>query len=219
MDLLIIGSSGHAKVIIDIVRSEGRHRIVGLLDDMRPVGEETLGIPILGSVADLPMLMERTGAHHGVIAIGDNAGRMEVAARIAEHAPDFNFVSVVHPSAIIGSDVRIMAGTVVMPGVIINASCSIGAHCILNTGASVDHDCTLGDHVSIAPGAVLGGRCRIDSGTAIGMSASILQGIVVGAHCVIGAGAVVIQNVPDLQLAFGIPAKCVRTRQAGERYL
>ncbi len=219
MDLLIIGSSGHAKVIIDIVAAEGRHRVIGLLDDKRPAGEETLGIPVLGRIDQLNEVMDRTNARHGVIAVGDNGGRMRVAEYIADHMPGFSFVHLLHPSALLGSDVSIMPGTVVMPGAIINASSHIGPHCIINTGASVDHDCALSSFVSIAPGAVLGGRCQVGSGTAIGMNAALVQGIIVGTHCVIGAGSVVLENVPDLHVAVGVPAKCIRTRLVGEPYL
>jgi FlaA1/EpsC-like NDP-sugar epimerase len=56
-NIIIIGSSGHAKVIIDIVISQGRYQIVGLLDPYRNIGEITLGYPILGKEEDLPKLV------------------------------------------------------------------------------------------------------------------------------------------------------------------
>ncbi len=219
MDILIIGSSGHAKVVIDIVRAEGKHRVLGLLDDQRAPGEETLGVPVLGAVEKIHEIMQRTGATHGLIAVGDNGGRMKVSAKIADRVPGFTYVTAVHPSAVIGSQVMIAPGTVVMPGAIINAGTTVGNHCIINTNASVDHDCSLGGFVSIAPGAALGGHCQIGSGTAVGLNAGIVQGITVGTHCVIGAGALVLESVPDLHVAIGVPAKCVRTRLVGEPYL
>ena len=39
-NIVVIGSSGHAKVIIDIVEQEGRYRITGLLDRYRGLAEE-----------------------------------------------------------------------------------------------------------------------------------------------------------------------------------
>ena len=48
-NIAIVGSSGHARVIIDIVQQEKKFNIVGLLDRFRNVGEHVLGYPILGN--------------------------------------------------------------------------------------------------------------------------------------------------------------------------
>ena len=47
--LFIIGSSGHAKVIIDIIMKEKKYKIVGLIDDFKKAG-----ITVLGVSADSP---------------------------------------------------------------------------------------------------------------------------------------------------------------------
>jgi len=41
-NIAIIGSSGHAKVIIDIVRQQGRFNIAGLIDPFEDVGKMAL---------------------------------------------------------------------------------------------------------------------------------------------------------------------------------
>ncbi|MEC4769405.1 hypothetical protein [Burkholderia cenocepacia] len=35
-NIVIVGSSGHAKVVIDVVEQAGRYRIAGLIDSFRP---------------------------------------------------------------------------------------------------------------------------------------------------------------------------------------
>ncbi len=219
MDILLIGSSGHAKVIIDIVRCQGTYTVRGLLDDQRAKGERTMDVPVLGRIDELPAIMRTTGIEHGIIAVGDNDARMHIAERIKQLATQFHFVTAVHPRATIASDVVLGAGTVVMAGVTVNPSVVVGAHCILNTNCSIDHDRLLGDCVSVAPGANLGGGGSFGNGSAVGMNACVLQKVNIGRHCVIGAGAVVLQDVPDLHVAVGVPAKCVRTRRIGEPYL
>jgi len=42
--------------------------------------------------------------------------------------------SVIHPSALLGTDVEIGAGTLLAPGVIVNTGARIGEDVILNTG-------------------------------------------------------------------------------------
>ena len=50
--IVIIGSSGHAKVIIDIIEQEGKFNIIGLIDNSNGVGEFVLGYKILGEDKD-----------------------------------------------------------------------------------------------------------------------------------------------------------------------
>lgn len=219
MDILLIGSSGHAKVIIDIVHCQGQHVLRGLLDDQRAQGEATMDVPVLGRIDELPEIMARTGIQHGIIAVGDNGARISIAERIQKLAPHFRFVTAVHPKATVAGDVVIGPGTVIMAGATINPSVVVGAHCILNTNCSIDHDRVLEDFVSVAPGANLGGGGGVGIGSAVGMNASVLQKVNIGSHCVIGAGAVVLEDVPDLHVALGVPAKCVRARRIGEPYL
>lgn len=60
-NLLIMGSSGHAKVVIDIFEKQKSHNILGLLDDFRNVNEETLGYKVIGGLKDLNNLNSEFG--------------------------------------------------------------------------------------------------------------------------------------------------------------
>ncbi|AOR67904.1 transferase [Burkholderia stabilis] len=218
-NIVIVGSSGHAKVVIDIVEQAGRYRIAGLIDAFRPRGEETLGYAVLGTERDLPQLIDTHGLAGVLVAIGDNHARETVTATLAALAPGLPCVSAVHPSACIGKASTIGAGTVVMAGAVINPCCTIGEGCIVNTNASLDHDGVMEDFSSLAPGVVTGGNCRIGQGAAVGLGAMLRHRIAVGEHSVVGAGAVVLRDVAPYTVAYGNPARRVRDRAAGERYL
>ena len=97
-------------------------------------------------------------------------------------------------------------------GRIVQTGSQIGDNVVLNTGASVDHDCDIRDGVQLAPGVVLGGRVRIDSLSFVGIGATIINRIVVGRNCLIGAGAVVVRDIPDHSVAYGVPARVIRQR-------
>ena len=200
--LIIIGSSGHAKSVIDVVEKIGTHRIVGLIDPVRLAGETVIGYPILGNEDRLPSLVAAESVTDCVVAIGDNFTRAAVADRVRALVPALRFALAVHPSAQVGRDVTLGEGCVVMAGVAINACSRIGRLCILNTASSVDHDCTLGDNASIAPGARLGGNVRLGAFAAIGIGAVVSHGVHVGEHSVIGAGAAVVEPVGAFQVAF-----------------
>lgn len=218
-NIVVIGSSGHAKVIVDIVQQEGRYNITGLLDRFRSVGEQTLGYPILGKEEDLPELVKVHALKGAIVAIGDNFIRSKVAARIKGISPDLPFVCAIHPKASIATEVSIGEGTVVMAGASINPCSSVGRFCILNTNSSLDHDSILEDFASLAPGATTGGNCRIGQYSAISIGTVLIHGIHIGEQTVIGAGSLVMKSIESFVVAYGTPAKAIRNRTPGDKYL
>lgn len=218
-DILIIGSSGHAKVAIDAIEKRGRYKIFGLIDDFRNVGEMTLDYKVLGGQNDIAALAQRHPISGVFIAIGDNGLRAKVSQGIAKALPEIEFVTAIHPSAIIGKDCAIGKGSIVMAGVVINPSCRIGNFCIVNTNASLDHDSLMEDFSSLAPKVAAGGNCVIGSYSAIGIGSSLFHKIRIGEHTVVGAGSVVSRDLPSFSVCYGVPAKKIRDRKLGERYL
>lgn len=218
-NIVIIGSSGHAKVIIDIVQQEGKYKIAGLLDRHRKVDEQTLGYRVLGKEEDLPDLVNVHSLKGAIVAIGDNFIRSKVAARIREICPDLPFVRAIHPKASIATDVTIGEGVVIMAGVSINPCSSVGRFCILNTNCSLDHDSTMEDFASLAPGATTGGNCRIGKYSAISIGAVLIHGVHIGEQSVIGAASLVMKPIESFVVAYGTPAKVIRNRRPGDKYL
>ena len=217
--VLIIGSSGHAKVVIDIFEKEGKYEIAGLIDDFRNKGEETLGYKIIGNESDLPDLHLKNPNWKLFIAIGDNWVRHNVVNRIIDKIPDIEFASAIHPSAQIGKDVKIGKGVAIMAGAIVNSNSTIGDFTIINTKASLDHDGEMQPFSSLAPNATCGGNVSVGAFSAISISATIKHGISIGSHTIIGAASVLLKSCGDHLILYGCPAKEIRKREVGDRYL
>jgi len=218
-NIVIIGSSGHAKVIIDIVQQEGKYKIVGLLDSYNKVGASTLGYRVLGTEEDLPELINIHSLKGILIAIGDNFVRSKLVTRVRELCPELSFVCAVHPKASIAADVSIAEGTVIMAGVSINPCCFVGRFCILNTNSSLDHDSIMSNFASLAPGATTGGGCQIGEYSAISIGAVLNHGVHVGEQSIVGACSLVMKPVESFVVAYGVPAKKIRNRKPGDKYL
>ncbi len=215
----VIGCSGHARVVIDVLESEDRCHIIGLLDTYKTFGTEVLGYEVLGTDEDLPALLAADIIDSAIVAIGDNWVRSQMVARIRKVAPLLRFVSVIHPSAHVAREVTIGEGTVIMPGVVVNTCSRIGKFCILNTNSSLDHDCIMGDYSSLAPRAVTGGGVTIGAFSSIAIGAVVSHEINIGEHTVIGAGSTVVKDIPDSVVAYGTPARVVRRRNYDDTYL
>lgn len=218
-NIIIFGSSGQAKVIVDIIEKQNEFNIIGLIDDFKDKGELFLGYEILGKSKNLPKLISKYKVDAGIIAIGDNWTRGNVAEEVRRIAPNFKFASVIHPSAQIGNDVSIGNGTVVVAGAIINSGSTVGAHCIINTNSSIDHDCKIANFASIAPGATLAGHVNLGSYSAVCVGANVINDLSVGEHTIIGSGATVVTDILDYVVALGTPARAIRKRKAGDKYL
>ena len=52
---------------------------------------------------------------------------------------------------------------------------------------------------------------RIKFGSGIAVNVTLLPGAVIGRECIIGASSLVTKDVPDFSIAFGVPAKAVKT--------
>lgn len=194
---ILLGGSGHAKVIIDCIRASGGE-IVGILDDGIESGVKVLGVPVLGKIADYTAYSN----HSFVVAIGNNAIRCKIAENV-----NVKWATVVHPSAVISDYATVGEGTVVMPNVTINADTVIGKHCIINTGAVVEHDNTLEDYVHVAPNATLGGTVTVGEGTHVGIGACVKNNISICRDCTIGAGAAVVKDITQSGVYAGVPAR------------
>jgi sugar O-acyltransferase (sialic acid O-acetyltransferase NeuD family) len=208
-DVIVVGASGHAKVVIDIIERVGRQRIVGLVD-REGTGHRIWDYDVLGTTDALPAIAARMGVSGYVLGVGSNSVRRRVTELMGEEAFEMTLFSAVHPSAVLGREVEIGAGTVVMAGATVNASCRIGRGCVINTGASLDHDGVMEDYSSLAPGAVVGGGCHIGPEAWIGIGATIVQQIRVGARATVGAGSTVLRDVDPDVVVIGTPARIKR---------
>jgi acetyltransferase EpsM len=207
--LVIWGASGHARVVADIVRLSGYFHIVGFLDSIDPgrKGTEFSGATILGGQEQLELL-RRADIRHVVLGIGDCRARISLAGIVRQAG--FELATAIHPNATIAEDVQLGVGTVIMAGAVVNPGSRVGENVIVNTSSSVDHDCVIEDGVHVGPGAHLGGGVSVGEGTWVGIGAIIKDKVKIGRDSIIGAGAVVLQDIPDGVVAFGIPAKVIR---------
>lgn len=198
--LVIIGAGGYGKVIVDNALKNGYTDIIFVDDNLTG---ECMGIPIVGTCAEIEKL--NNGKTDFVIAIGDNFTRKIIAERY-----NVNWVTLVHPCALISVNVSIGIGTVIMANTVINAGARIGNHCILNTASVIEHDNTISDYVHISPKVALGGTVNIGACTHIGIGANVINNINICGGCVVGAGATVVQNIEAKGTYVGVPARKVK---------
>lgn len=192
--LIIIGASGHGKVVADIAQLNGYEDIV-FLDDNESVNE-CAGFPVVGKTAEAP---------DGEVFVA--VGNQEIRKRLMDFYKDWHLPTLIHPNAVVAKDVKIGLGTVVMAGSVINPGSRIGKGVIVNTSSSIDHDCEVGDYCHISVGSHLCGTVVVGEGTWIGAGTTVSNNINICGGCVIGAGAVIIKDITEPGTYVGVPAR------------
>ena len=200
--VIVIGASGHGKVVADIVVRRG-DTLLGFLDDNKALPPEISGIPILGKLADYAKYKDASF----VVGIGSSAIREKIVRQLA----DVRWYTAIHPSAVISTlDTYIGAGSVIMANAVINPSAHVGEHSIINTSAVVEHDNYVGDFSHISVGVRLGGTVSVGSFTWVGIGATVSNNVSICDHCMIGAGAVIIRDIKESGTYVGVPARKIK---------
>ncbi len=209
----IIGAGGLARGAAEALRSSGRV-VAGVVAKDAETAQWFDGAVVPEEV----FLTGKTGMT-AIVAIGDNALRIDVVKRYREAVPDLQWTNAIHRTADISVTAEVGEGVIILAGAIISANAVIGRHVVVYTGCVIEHDCLIGDYASFGPAAALGGGVRIGDASFIGLGARIGHGKSIGADTVVGIGSVVVGNLPDGVIAYGTPCKAVRARKRGDRYL
>lgn len=198
--VVVIGAGGHAKVLISTLTACGVSVAAVGDDDETKWGMDVQGIRV-GRV-------ERELGGRGMVGIGDNARRREMARALS-----LEWQTVVHPSAYVHPSAKLGRGTAILAGAIVQPDAVIGDHVIVNTGATVDHDCVVEDYAHLAPGVHLAGSVRVGEGAFLGIGSVVSPGVKIGRWATLGAGAVAIRDVADGVVAVGVPARALEVQR------
>jgi sugar O-acyltransferase (sialic acid O-acetyltransferase NeuD family) len=210
LPVIVIGGGGHAKVLLSALKLAERN-VLGFVD-LNLALPPLLGIRHLGddnAVFTYPP--DGVNLVNGVGSLGSTTNHQNVYDRFVQK--QYQFATVIHPSAVVAPEVQIEDGVQICAGAIVQAGCRIGANVIVNTGARVDHDCIIDAHAHVAPGVTICGGVSVGSGAHVGAGATVIQGIHIGKGSVIGAGALVIRNIPPGLTVVGIPAASIAERR------
>ena len=213
MSWLIFGAGAQGRILLELVRAvHGSDEWLVVDDSPELQGQRLDGVSIVGR----DWLARRVDLvkARAVIAVGDNPVRLRLAGELG--AMGVPFGTLVHPAAVVAPSAVLSAGTVVLAGAVVQTGARVGLHVVINSGAIVEHDCTIEEGASISPGCCMAGRVRVGRGAFLGVGVTLGPRVEVGAGAIVGAGAVVTDDVPMNSLAYGVPARVVRSVDPGD---
>ncbi|MBM7661728.1 sugar O-acyltransferase (sialic acid O-acetyltransferase NeuD family) [Bacillus mesophilus] len=201
--LLIIGASGHGKVVADIALKMNKWQSIAFLDDNQNI-KLSMGLEVVGKS---DKAIEHINGWDIFVGVGNNATRKKIQERLETEGA--SIPTLIHPNTVIGEQVDIASGTAIMAGVVINCCTKIGKGCIINTSTSIDHDNTIEDYVHISPGSHLAGTVKVGQLTWLGIGTIVSNNVNIASGCKTGAGSVVVKDINETGTYIGVPVRRV----------
>jgi len=206
--ILIVGAGGFGREVLQWARDawpSACDRIAGFLSaDAHVLDGCDCGIRIVGSPdSHRPVV----GDVH-LLAIGVPYARRRVAEALLARGAEF--LTLVHPTAVLASSAQIGEGSIICPYSIVSDSARLGRFVAMNYHTSLGHDASAGDFAVLSPYATLGGHAHIEQDVFLGLHASVGPGKTVGARSKVSANSCVLASAPADSIVFGVPGRIGR---------
>jgi len=206
--ILIVGAGGFGREVLQWARDawpDDRYRIAGFLSADADILE--------GSACDLgivatPDTYEPAPGDKLLLAIGVPYARRQVAEALLARCAEF--LTLIHPTAIVALSARIGEGSILCPFALASDACQVGRFVLMNYHTSLGHDASAGDFAVLSPYATLGGNAHIEDDVFLGLHASVGPGKTVGARSKVSANSCVLSSAPCDSIVFGVPGKIGR---------
>lgn len=211
--IIIIGGKGNGTVVLstieDINRPNKEWEILGFLNDKET--EDIAGYPILGKI-NFPTVQKflkdsEVYFFYSLISVKLNFKHLSKLNNL--QIPLKRFATLIHPTAVISSNVEIGYGSCVSALACINEFSKIGnfvqiwPQVYLGTGVEMD------DFSYAAGKAYIGSYVKVKEGGYLGPSSSVLEFVQLKEWSLVGMGSVVIKDVEAYTKVVGNPVRVI----------
>ena len=206
--LIVYGAGEFGSLIANVISYYEDYKIAAYGDDSK----SNKNLFIDGSpIYDEKTLLEfadKNNIKNAISSIGNNFIRAEKYNLLKKAG--FNMISIVHPQALIDTNVNYGENVIIEMGTAIHTHSTIGNNVFLGGDALIGHHNKIGNHVLVGGNVSFGGSVIVEDYVSIGVGASIKPGVILGEGSVIGVGAAVIKDVDPGSIVVGVPAKPIK---------
>lgn len=204
--IILIGGGGHCISCIDVIQSENKFEIIGILDKHEKIGIAILGIPVIGTENDIPNLISKCKNY--LITVGQiksSVTRCRIYELVKKN--NGNLPVIISSRAYISCTAFIDEGSIIMHNALINSKVRIGKNCIINTGALIEHEAIIEDFCHVSTRAVVNGQVKIGKNSFLGSNSVIANNISLPDNIIVAAGACILKTPQVTGTYIGNPAK------------
>jgi len=202
--VIIVGAGGYGReayyIIQAINKVEPKYEVIGFLDDNSKALEgKKIDCHILGSVVDW------NPSDNEVYVMGIASPKTKEKIATILESKGAQFVTLIHPVALVNSDAIIGRGCVIGGRASVGALTRLGEFVHI-AGSMVGQDAVIGDF-STTTGFANITNAHLGKRVFVGSHAVILNGLSVGDDAYVCAGSIVFSKVKAGTKVFGCPAK------------
>ncbi|AOP33676.1 acetyltransferase [Leptospira tipperaryensis] len=194
--IILIGAGGHTRSCIDVIESEDRFSIFGLIASPEEIGQKVLGYEVIGSDVDLERF--RKDCKNAFVTVGQirNSEPRKKTFDLLKRS-NFEIPIITSPIAHVSKHSKIGEGSIIMHHAIVNSNVQVGENCIINSKVLLEHDVKIGNHSHISTGAILNGEVTVGDFSFIGSGSVVRETIRIGSNCFVGMASKVLRDIPD----------------------
>lgn len=165
--IAIIGAGGHGRVIAECILKSEAFELIGFIDSNTPINTKIFGEYKV--ISNQEKMLDLDSVDEFIIGIGNSTIRKQL---VAEFEGKLKWATIIHPSAIVSSDIQFLEGSVILANAIVNTGSKIGKFCIIDAGVIIDHDCEIGEFSHLSIGSKVGSNSKLpaETKTEIGQS-------------------------------------------------
>ena len=192
--IILIGAGGHCTSCIDVIETQKKFKIIGLIDNIKK--KLLLGYKIIGNDKEIKKFSKK--AYYALITTGhikNSKIRENLFKKISNYG--FKFPVIISPLSYVSKHASIGEGTIVMHGSVINAGAKIGKNCIINSKSLIEHDVVIEDYCHISTRSTVNGGVIIKKNSFVGSCSVIKQNLKIGKNCFINANLFLQKNLKD----------------------
>ena len=206
-NIIIVGAGGFAREVYywaDDTFSKKNYRIKGFLSyNQIDLDRCNMKVSIIGN--DNNYKIEEDDRF--VIAIGDIDIKKRAVNTLKKRGA--KFISLIHPTSLIVPTAKIGEGVVICPYCLVSDNVQLDDFVMMNTYASCGHDVKVGKYSILSPYVALNGFVKLENEVFVGTHATVISYKKVGFQSKISANSVVMRDVAQNKIVFGVPGKAI----------
>ncbi|WP_375152350.1 acetyltransferase [Enterococcus mundtii] len=207
MKAIIVGAGGFGKELAFLLSRQSEYELIGFVDDVKPVDEKIVGIPVLGKIELLTKMELKIAVFIGIA----NPRIKEKIFFELKGNNHLTFPNLIDATALVGLNVQLGIGNILMPYTTYTADITIGNFNMFNIYSTIGHDSKIGNYNSIYPNVNLSGYALLGNRNEIGVGTKVIPEVSIGQGNIIGAGSVVVKDIHNNTKSVGVPAKIIES--------
>ncbi|MBN2682513.1 MAG: hypothetical protein JXR58_08385 [Bacteroidales bacterium] len=212
--IIIWGGKGNGTVVLNTIidinnlSATKQYEVIGFVNNKHKETVSIEGIPVLGDIDIINELVDKHDAYF-LNAIS-SVNTMNIVKNTIDKIlinESNRLINIIHPSAIIGNNVKLGNGCFIGHQSYIGQNAIIEDNCFIHAQCYVARDSIIKKHTYLAPKAYVGAEAIIENSVYIGVGALIKERVHINEFSIIGMGSIIVEDIPEKSKYYGEKAK------------